>query len=151
MVPDDASMGAAPPSLAKAASERMRRASRPGGGDLTGHDRADAELVEQLWGEPTDQPVELDLELGGLPLAGERPAGGGPHRHYGGGLLNASARGVAQPGAGVQQLSQRQPPEPLPKTVRGAGDQRMQRRRPTEITKRSASNTAGRGLSKPLL
>jgi hypothetical protein len=119
MVPDDASMGAAPPSLAKAASERMRRASRPGGGDLTGHDRADAELVEQLWGEPTDQPVELDLELGGLPLAGERPAGGEPHRHYGGGLLNASARGVAQPGADVQQLSQRQPPEPLTEDRQG--------------------------------
>ena len=121
-------MGAAPPSLAKAASERMRRVMRPGGDDLTGHDRADAQLAEQLGGEPADQPVELDLELGGLPLAGERPACGGPHSQHGGGLLHASTRRVAQPGARLQQLSQRQPPEPLAKTVRGAGDQPMQRR-----------------------
>jgi hypothetical protein len=39
----------------------------PGGDELTGHDRADSQLVEQVGGEPTDQAVELDLELGGLP------------------------------------------------------------------------------------
>ena len=37
----------------------------PGGDDLTGHDRADSQLVEQLRGEPSDQQVELDLKLGG--------------------------------------------------------------------------------------
>jgi hypothetical protein len=94
----------------------------------TGHDRADSQLAEQLGGEPTDQPVELDLEFGGLPLAGVRPACGGPHSQHAGGLLDASSRGVTQPGAGLQQLSQRQPPEPLAKSVRGAGDQRMQGR-----------------------
>ena len=36
----------------------------PGGDELTGHDRADSQLAEQLGGEPTDQPVELDLEFG---------------------------------------------------------------------------------------
>jgi hypothetical protein len=48
----------------------------PGGDDLTGHDRADSQLVEQLGREPTDQPVELGLEFGGLLFAGQRPAGG---------------------------------------------------------------------------
>jgi hypothetical protein len=33
----------------------------PGGDELTGHDRADAQLAEQLGGEPTDQPVELAI------------------------------------------------------------------------------------------
>jgi hypothetical protein len=47
---------------------------RPGGDDLAGHDSADSQLAEQFGGEPTDQPVELDLELGGLPFAGEGPA-----------------------------------------------------------------------------
>jgi hypothetical protein len=42
---------------------------RPGGDDLAGHDSADSQLAEQFGGEPTDQPVELDLELGGLPFA----------------------------------------------------------------------------------
>ena len=62
----------------------------PGGDELTGHYWADPQLVEELGGEPADQPVELHLELGGLPLAAECPAGGGPHRHDGGGLLHAS-------------------------------------------------------------
>jgi hypothetical protein len=35
------------------------------------------ELVEQLGGEPTDQPVKLHLESSGLPLTSERPAWGG--------------------------------------------------------------------------
>jgi hypothetical protein len=64
---------------------------RPGGNELTGHDRADSQLAEQLGGEPTDQPVELDLELGGLRLAGQRPACGGAHSQHGGGLLHASS------------------------------------------------------------
>ena len=78
------------------------------------------ELVEQLGGEPTDQPVKLHLESSGLPLTSEGPACGGPHSQHGGGLLHASSRRVAQPGAGLQKLSQRQPAEPLPKTLRGA-------------------------------
>src|SRR4029453_19287741 len=101
---------------------------RPGADELTGHDRADSQLAEQLGGESTDQLVELDLEFGGLPLAGQRPACSGPQSYYGGGLLHTSSRRVAQPGAGVQQLSQRQGAEPLAKSVRGAGDQRMQSR-----------------------
>jgi hypothetical protein len=100
----------------------------PGADDLGGHDRADSQLAEQLGGEPTDQPVELDLEFGGLPFAGERPACGGAHSQHGGGLLHASSRRVAQSGAGLQKLSQRQGAEPLAKTVRGAGDQRMESR-----------------------
>jgi pimeloyl-ACP methyl ester carboxylesterase len=63
---------------------------RPRGDDLTGHDGADAQLVEQLGGEPTDQPVELDLEFRGLPLAGQRPARGGPHRQYGESVVQAN-------------------------------------------------------------
>jgi hypothetical protein len=86
------------------------------------------ELVEQLGGEPTDQPVKLHLESSGLPLTSERPACGGPHSQHGGGLLHASSRRVALPGAGLQKLSQLQPAEPLPKTLRGAGCQRMQSR-----------------------
>jgi hypothetical protein len=45
----------------------------PGDDELTGHDGADSELVEQFGGEPTDQPVELDLEFGGLVFAGRAP------------------------------------------------------------------------------
>ena len=47
---------------------------------------------------------------------------------HGGRLLHASSRGVAQPGTGLQQLSQRQRPEPFPDTVGRAGDQRVQSR-----------------------
>ena len=47
---------------------------------------------------------------------------------HGGRLLHASSRGVAQRGAGLQQLSQRQRPEPFPDTVGSAGDQRVQSR-----------------------
>jgi hypothetical protein len=98
---------------------------RPGGDELTGHDRADAQLAEELGASRRTSLSSLDLEFGGLPLAAERPACGGPHGQHGGGLLHASSRRVAQPGAGLQKLSQRQRPEPLAKTVRGAGDQRM--------------------------
>ena len=91
MVPDDASMGAAPPSFGESGLGTDASVMGPGGDDLSGHDRADAQLVEQLGGEPTDQPVELHLKFGGLPLAGERPACGGAHRQHGGGLLDASA------------------------------------------------------------
>ena len=45
----------------------------PGGDDLTGHDRADSQLAEQLGGEPTDQPVELGLESA---ASARRPAPG---------------------------------------------------------------------------
>jgi hypothetical protein len=35
---------------------------------------ADSHLEEQLGGQPTDQPVALNLQFGGLPLDGQRPA-----------------------------------------------------------------------------
>jgi DNA replication protein DnaC len=84
-------------------------------GEVFGDEVAAAAMIDRLV-----HHAEVVSLCGGLPLAGQRPACGGPHRQYGGGLLQASSRRVAQPGAGLQKLSQRQRPEPLAKPVRGA-------------------------------
>ena len=71
---------------------------------------------------------QLLLELGRLPLAGQRPTSGGPQGHDRGGLLGAEAARDAQGGARAQQLAEGRATQPLAQGLGRACHQSVQRK-----------------------
>ena len=99
---------------------------RPRHDQLRGDDRTDADLIEQIRSDPTDESIDLALELGGFVFACERPSCRGMQGHDGGELLSSQSCRASQRGTGVQEFSEGQRPQPVTQGVGRADDQRVQ-------------------------
>jgi hypothetical protein len=60
-------------------------------------------LFQEDGSELADERLELVLELGGFPLTGQNPAGGGPQGHDGGEMLAGLTLGGPQGGASANR------------------------------------------------